>query len=117
MEGVDHTVTKDTSVKQDEGGSYLPSSLWQWEANDDDVQDEQPFDFSDDVAVNDWNEADLVNQIHETTDSALQNTDSRLVLQGLISAFVVVLCGFVVMLFNIASTVGFIICSGASISK
>jgi len=117
MEGVDHTVTKDTSVKQDEGGSFLPSSLWQWEANDDEVQDEQPFDFSDDVAVNDWNEADLVNQIHETTDSALQNTDSRLVLQGLISAFVVVLCGFVVMLFNIASSVGFIICSGASISK
>ena len=117
MDGVGHTVTKDALVKQEEGGSYLPSSLWQWDANDDEVQDEQPYDFSDDVAVNDWNEAELVNQIHETTGAALQSSDSRLMLQGLISAFVVVLCGFVVMLFNIASSVGFIICSGASFSK
>lgn len=117
MEDVGNNHAKEAHVKHEEGGSYLPSSLWQWETNEDEVQEEQPYDFSDDVALNDWNESDLANQILESTDAALQKSNHRLMLQGLLSAFVVVLCGFLVMLYNITSFVGFIIFSGSSLGN
>lgn len=107
MDGVGLRSTKEAPPKQEEAGSYLPTSLWQWDNNEgEEIQEEQPYDFSRDVAINDWNEEEVGSQLQEAADAVLRKHDHRLVLQGLISALVVVLAGLLVIIVNIASSLG-----------
>lgn len=118
MDGVDSRSTKEASPKQEEAGSFLPTSLWQWDNNEgEEVQEEQPYDFSHDVAVNDWNEEEVESQLLHATDAALQKQDHRLVLQGLISALVVVLAGLLVIISHIASSLGSIVFTKTSFGE
>lgn len=118
MDGANSRSSKDVSPKPEEAGSYLPTSLWQWDNNEgEDAQEEQPYDFSHDVAVNDWNEEEVESQLLQATDAALQKQDHRLILQGLISALVVVLAGLLVIISHIASSLGSIAFTKNSFGK
>ncbi len=118
MDGAGSRSTKEASPKPEEAGSFLPTSLWQWDNNEgEEVQEEQPYDFSHDVAVNDWNEEEVESQLLQATDAALQKQDHRLVLQGLISALAVVLAGLLVIISHIASSLGSIVFTKNSLGK
>ena len=112
MEGSNLPPTEDDS-ETEEQSSFLSSSLWNWESNEnaDPVEDDQQVDIGDEY------HSEIADEILKSTDSTLQRQNHRLLLQGFISALVVVLSGLIVMLSKIGSYIGFIIFHRPSLSK
>jgi hypothetical protein len=112
MEGSTLPPTEDDSATEEQS-SFMSSSLWNWESNEnvDLVEDDLEIDIGEEY------NNEIADELLKSTDSTLQRQNHRLLLQGFISALVVVLSGLLVVLSKIGSYIGFLIFHRPSLSK